>query len=184
MSAEQIIESQPVEKQNQPGSFGVFFKNKNINSTPLGNDFGGVEMLELDLKDLVNACKILKDSPETDLNFLVLLTSTDTKKGFQAIYTLESINTKQMVKIKITVPKDNAVIPSVSHIWATANWYEREAFDMMGIVFSGHPDLKRILNPENWKRYPLRKDYVPPADALNGPHPLTETQMAEKTLTS
>ena len=48
--------------------------------------------------------------------------------------------------------------------------------------FSGHPNLKRILNPENWEGHPLRKDYIPPADSLNGPHPLTETEFAEKTL--
>ena len=74
------------------------------------------------------------------------------------------------------------MIPTVSHIWSSANWFEREAYDMMGIIYTGHPNLKRILNPENWEGYPLRKDYIPPADALNGPHPLTETAMAEKTL--
>lgn len=164
------------------GEFGKFLKSKGISSIPLGNDSDKVEMIELDAKDLVNACKLLKDSKESDFNFLVLLTSTDTKKGYQSIYTLQSLNTKKSLRIKVTVSRDNPKVPSVSHIWGTANWYERESFDMMGIVYTDHPYLKRILNPENWEGYPLRKDYIPPVDLLNGPHPLTETGYAEKTL--
>ena len=165
------------------GEFGKFLKNKEISSITLGNDADNVEMLELEVKDLINACKLLKESSETSFDFLVLITSTDTKKGYQSIYTLHSTTTKKSLRIKITAGKDNPTVPSISHLWKTANWYEREAYDMMGITFTGHPNLKRILNPENWEGYPLRKDYIPPADSLNGPHPLTETRMAEKTLT-
>ena len=89
---------------------------------------------------------------------------------------------KKSLRIKITVEKEYPKVPSVSHVWTTADWYEREAYDMMGIIYTEHPNLKRILNPENWEGYPLRKDYIPPADSLNGPHPLTETEYAEKTL--
>ena len=164
------------------GEFGKFLKGKEINSTALGNDAGNIEMLELDIKDLVNACKLLKESSETDFDFLVLMTSLETKKGFQSIYTMQSTKSKKSLRIKVTVGKENPKVPSVSYIWTTANWYEREAFDMMGIVYTAHPDLKRILNPDNWEGYPLRKDYIPPVDSLNGPHPLTETAYAEKTL--
>ncbi len=164
------------------GEFGKFLKNKGINSTPLGNDAGSIEMLELETKDLVNACKLLKGSSEIDFDFLVLMTSAETKKYFQSIYTLHSTKNKKSLRIKVNVPKDNAKVPSVSLIWITANWYEREAYDMMGIVYTDHPNLKRILNPENWEGYPLRKDYIPPVDSLNGPHPLTETEYAERTL--
>ena len=162
-----------------PGEFGTFLKNKEISSTPLGNDANGVEMLELEAKDLVNACKVLKDS---GFDFLVLITSAEVKKGYQSIYLLHSTKTKKSLRIKITVPKENPIVPTISHIWSTADWFEREAYDMMGTIYTGHPNLKRILNPENWEGYPLRKDYIPPADALNGPHPLTETEFAEKTL--
>ena len=161
------------------GEFGKFLKSKGISSTPLGNDAAGTEMLELETKDLVNACKFLKES---GFDFLVLITSTDTKKGYQSIYTLQSTKSKKSLRIKITVEKENPKVPSVSHVWTTADWYEREAYDMMGIIYTEHPNLKRILNPENWEGYPLRKDYIPPADSLNGPHPLTETEYAEKTL--
>ena len=179
MSTEQPTLQPPLPSS---GELGNFLKSKNINSTPLGNDADGVEMLELDAKDLVNACKLLKESEETNFDFLVLISSTDIKKGYQSIYLLHSRKTKKSLRIKVTVEKNNPIIPTVSHLWETANWFEREAYDMMGIKYSGHPNLKRILNPENWEGYPLRKDYIPPSDSLNGPHPLTETEMAEKTL--
>lgn len=163
------------------GEFSTFLKSKGINSIPLGNDASSIEMLELEVKDLVNACQVLKSTGEITLNFLVLITSCEIKKGYQSIYTLHSTKTKKSLRIKVTLPKENPMLPTVSHIWATANWYEREAYDMMGIIYTGHPNLKRILNPENWEGYPLRKDYIPPADLLNGPHPITETEFAEKT---
>ena len=165
-----------------PGEFGIFLKTKGINSTPLGIDADIVEMLELDTKDLVNACKLLKENEEVKFDFLVLISSTDMKKGYQSIYTLHSTKTKKSLRMKVTVSKENPIVPTVNHIWSTADWYEREAYDMMGIIYTGHPNLKRILNPENWEGYPLRKDYIPPSDSLNGPHPLTETELAEKTL--
>lgn len=180
MSIEQPIVQPPLPPT--PGEFGNFLKSKDISSIPLGNDADGVEMLELEVKDLVNACKLLKENSETKFDFLVLVGAVEIKKGFQSVYTLHSTKSKKSLRIKITVPKENPIVPTVSHIWSTADWYEREAYDMMGIIYTGHPNLKRILNPENWEGYPLRKDYIPPTDALNGPHPLTETEFAEKTL--
>lgn len=146
----------------------------------IGNDADGVEMFEVETKDLVSSCKLLK---EDGFDFLVLITSTDTKRGYQSIYTLHSTKTKKNLRLKVTVAKESPMVPTVSHIWETANWFEREAYDMMGIIYTGHPNLTRILNPEHWEGFPLRKDYIPPVDALNGPHPLTETKYAEKTLT-
>ena len=174
--------SPPPPEKLIPGELGVFLQNKGISSTPLGNDADGVEMIELETKDLVNSCQLLKDSKESGFDFLILITSIDLKKGFQSVYSLHSTKTKKSFRIKVTVPKSNPMIPTVSHIWSTSDWYEREAYDMMGIIFTGHPNLKRILNPDNWEGYPLRKDYIPPQDALNGPHPITETELAERTL--
>ena len=175
-------EKKEEEKVLLPGEFSVFLKNKGVNSIPLGNDASGIEMLEIGTKDLANSCQLLKSNTETFIDSLVLITTLDLKKGYQSIYTLSSTKTRKFLRIKVTVPKDNPIVPTVSHIWSAANWYEREAYDMMGIIYAGHPNLKRILNPENWEGHPLRKDYIPPADSLNGPHPLTETEFAEKTL--
>lgn len=66
--------------------------------------------------------------------------------------------------VKITVDRDEPVIPSVAHVWPAADWHEREAFDLMGIDFSSHPDLRRILCPDDWEGYPLRKDYLFPLE--------------------
>ena len=173
----------PVPTTPSQGEFGMLLKNKEINSTPLGLDASGIEMLELEAKELVNACHYLNESKEINMDFLVLITSCEKKSGYQSIYSLHSTKSKKSIRIKVTVPKNNPIVPTISHIWSTADWFEREAYDMMGIIYTGHPNLKRILNPENWEGYPLRKDYIPPSDCLNGPHPLTETEMAEKTLT-
>lgn len=164
------------------GKFGEFLKKNNILSQALGTDKDNVEMLELETKDLVKASQLLKDSSETNFDLLTLMTTTDIKKGYQSIYFLHSISKKHSLRIKITLPKENPLVPTVSHLWRTADWYEREGFDMMGIIYSGHPNLKRILNPDNWEGYPLRKDYIPPSDSLNGPHPIGETEYAERTL--
>ncbi len=66
------------------------------------------------------------------------------------------------VRLKVFLPRENPVVPSVYWIWRTADWQERETFDMYGIVYEGHPNLKRVLMPEDWVGYPLRKDYVSP----------------------
>ena len=65
--------------------------------------------------------------------------------------------------------KTNPEINSVSKVWNSANWYERELWDLQGIKFKGHDNLQRILNPDSWEGFPLRKNYIPPLDALNGP---------------
>jgi NAD(P)H-quinone oxidoreductase subunit J len=68
----------------------------------------------------------------------------------------------QEVRLKVFLPRENPTVPSVYWIWRTADWQERETFDMYGIVYQGHPNLKRVLMPEDWVGYPLRKDYISP----------------------
>ena len=113
-------EKKEEEKVLLPGEFGVFLKGKEINSIPLGNDASGIEMFEIETKDLTNACQILKNSPETLIDSLVLITTTDLKKGYQSVYTLSSIKTKKSLRVKVTVPKTNPIVPTVSHIWSAA----------------------------------------------------------------
>lgn len=121
------------------------------------------------LKDLI---KLLKESEEFQYNFLVDLTSVDflnsplkedneknQGKRFQVVYMLRSIADYSM-KIRVVVPVDeNEEVDSISEIFAGANWPEREVYDLMGIRFSGHPQLERILMPENYRGHPLRKDF-------------------------
>jgi NADH-quinone oxidoreductase subunit C len=78
---------------------------------------------------------------------------------FEVVYHLFSFTTRQMIRIKAEVTEEQCVIDSVVDLWAGASWFERECYDMFGIRFEGHPDLRRVLMPEDWEGYPLRKDY-------------------------
>jgi NADH-quinone oxidoreductase subunit C len=111
--------------------------------------------------DWADVALFLRD--ECGLNYLSCLTAIDRKDGLEAIYHPERMDAaRQGIAVRIRVPYDQPVIPSVEHVWKTADWHEREAWDLVGIRFSGHPGLKRILCAEDWEGHPLRKDYVSP----------------------
>jgi NADH-quinone oxidoreductase subunit C len=78
----------------------------------------------------------------------------------ECVYYLINLTNKQNYAIKVTTDRDNAIIPSVTPVWATAEWNEREVFDLLGIQFPGHPNMKRIMLTDDWVGHPLRKDYV------------------------
>jgi NADH-quinone oxidoreductase subunit C len=77
-------------------------------------------------------------------------------------YDLWSSEHRHTLAVKVYAPRTEPVVPSVAHLWATANWHEREAYDLVGITFDGHPELRRILLADDWEGHPLRKDYVFP----------------------
>lgn len=112
------------------------------------------------IKDILT---YLKNTPGLEFDYLVDLTAVDYKDfrepRFDVVYHLMSIKHKHRIRIKAQVGEQDCFIDSVTDIWATANWFERECFDMFGIEFKGHPDLRRILMPEDWQGFPLRKDY-------------------------
>jgi NADH-quinone oxidoreductase subunit C len=83
-------------------------------------------------------------------------------ENFEMVYHLHSMTHLHKVVLKACVPKEDPHLPTVEHIWKTANWHEREVYDLYGIVFEGHSDLRRILMPDDWEGYPLRKDYKDP----------------------
>ena len=108
---------------------------------------------------LLYLCDYLKR--EEKFNFLTDLTALDRypgEKRFEVVYNLYSFPHNERVRLKVQLA-DTESLPTVSGIWGAANWLEREVYDMFGIRFDGHPNLKRILLPEDWKGYPLRKDY-------------------------
>jgi NADH-quinone oxidoreductase subunit C len=112
-------------------------------------------------EDIVRLCAFLRDDPEFSFNFLSDLCGVDylvRKPRFDVVYNLYSISKNKRVRLKAKVDEGESV-PSVASIWNTANWQEREVFDMLGIKFDGHPDLRRILMPEDWEGHPLRKDF-------------------------
>ena len=112
---------------------------------------------------IVPILKYLHDDPLLSLDHLQDLTGVDYLKKkdvrFEVVYNLYSTKYRHQIRIRAEVPEDNPFISSVVPIWAGANWHERECYDMFGITFNGHPDLRRILMPEDWEGNPLRKDY-------------------------
>jgi NADH-quinone oxidoreductase subunit C len=112
---------------------------------------------------IIDLIKFLKEEPEIQMDYLRDLTAVDWlgKKipRFEVVYHLYSIKFRHMIRIKAEVPEEDPVIDSIVPLYAGANWHERECFDMFGIQFRGHPDMRRILLPEDWEGYPLRKDY-------------------------
>ena len=107
--------------------------------------------------------RFLRDTDRFSFDSLMLLSGMDYTKGkLGVVYHLHSLKWNHKIVIKTEVPAENPHVRSVEAVWKTANWHEREAFDMYGIVFDGHPDLRRILMPDDWEGYPLRKDFAVP----------------------
>ncbi len=105
----------------------------------------------------------LKNDDDLLFDYLMCLSGVDYGKGMLGVvYNIYSMKKKHKLNVKIEVPKDNPEIHSIADIWKTANWHEREAYDLIGIRFIGHPDLRRILNPDDWEGHPLQKDYKVP----------------------
>lgn len=108
------------------------------------------------------ACEILRNSRETQFNFLSDVTCVDVfpaEPRFEVIYQLLSHSQKDWVRLIARVPGGDPSIESIMGVWPSANFFEREVFDLFGIRFVGHPNLRRIMMPEDWEGHPLRKDY-------------------------
>lgn len=106
--------------------------------------------------------KFLRDEPDLLFNTLMCLSGVHYAKEEElgVAYHLNSTRHNHSIALKVRVPENEPNVPSVESIWKTANWHEREAWDMTGVVFDDHPNHKRILLPEDWEGHPLRKDYV------------------------
>ncbi|MGB7062147.1 MAG: NADH-quinone oxidoreductase subunit C [Candidatus Zixiibacteriota bacterium] len=124
-------------------------------------EFRGELSLVVRREDIVPVCRFLRDDPELSFNFLSDLTAVDhlgREPRFDVIYNLYSIQKNHRVRLKVRAGEDETV-PSVTSVWRNANWFEREVFDLFGIEFRDHPDLRRILMPDDWVGHPLRKDF-------------------------
>ena len=112
--------------------------------------------------DVPAVARALRDHPELGFALLVEITAVDfwpREPRFELVYTLVSIEHRLRARLKVRLHGDDAHVATVSDVWPAANWLEREVWDMFGIVIDGHPDLRRLLMPEDWDGYPLRKDY-------------------------
>jgi len=111
-------------------------------------------------------CLFLRDEPSLRMDHLADLTAVDFSqypgdKGprFEVVYNLISTVYRHRIRLKVRVPEEDPSVDTVSSVWNTANWHERETYDLMGVKFTGHPDLRRILLAEDWEGHPLRKEY-------------------------
>lgn len=117
------------------------------------------QVLKVALDAIHTVLRYLKEEAEPDFNFLTDLTAVHyPERGFEVIYQLYAVDEMRRLRIKTDLP-DGVSIPSVTELWSTSNWLEREVYDLFGIRFDHHPDLRRILLPEGWVGFPLRKEY-------------------------
>jgi NADH-quinone oxidoreductase subunit C len=110
---------------------------------------------------LVSTCRALLEVPALRFNTIIEVTAADyfpREPRFEVVYHFLSVPNRQRVRLKVRVP-EGGTLPSIHTLWPGAGWPEREVWDMFGIVFDGHPDLRRLLMPEDWEGHPMRKDY-------------------------
>ncbi|HRV08416.1 MAG TPA: NADH-quinone oxidoreductase subunit C [Acidobacteriota bacterium] len=111
---------------------------------------------------IVELARFLKEDPELQFNFLMDLAAVDylpRRPRFEVVYHFFSLRNRLRLRVKVPVPEHDAVVDSLCPLWKGADWYEREAWDMFGIRFRNHPDLRRILMYDEFEGHPLRKDY-------------------------
>jgi NADH-quinone oxidoreductase subunit C len=121
---------------------------------------GGDSFIIIQAEKLLEVFSKLKEIEQFSFDCLSDETAVDRKESFEVVYQLFSYHHCHSVSFKVILPHDDSPkLPSVETIWPVANWYEREIFDLFGIVFDGHSDLRRIMMPEDWLGHPLRKDY-------------------------
>lgn len=128
--------------------------------------YAGQVSVTLKKEAIKDVCLFLRDEPSLKMDHLADLTAVDFSRypgdagpRFEVVYNMISTVHHHRIRLKVRVPEEDPRVDSVSSIWQTANWHERETYDLMGITFAGHPDLRRILLPEDWEGHPLRKEY-------------------------
>jgi NADH-quinone oxidoreductase subunit C len=125
-------------------------------------EFRGETTVVVPSQHIVRAAEFLASEPSLRFKFLSDLTTVDRfplEPRFELNYHLLSIERNLRLRLRVRLPGMEPVVASVTGVWPTANWHERENFDLFGIRFQGHPDLRRILMPDEWEGHPLRKDY-------------------------
>jgi NADH-quinone oxidoreductase subunit C len=111
--------------------------------------------------DIESVCQHLRESPELDFDYLECITGVDFPdiQKIVVVYHIYSYAKKHRVVLKAFLEREDPAIPTLVNVWSTANWQERECFDLLGVLFEGHPDLRRLLLPDDWEGHPLRKDF-------------------------
>ncbi|GFE69856.1 NAD(P)H-quinone oxidoreductase subunit J [Chroococcus sp. FPU101] len=149
----------------QAGPTSIWLNDNGFDHEVLAPDHLGVELIKVEPDFLIPIATALYAN---GFNYLQCQGAYDLGPGKELVsfYHLvklgDDVVQPEEVRLKVFLPRENPRIPSVYWIWKAADWQERESYDMFGIVYEGHPDLKRILMPEDWVGWPLRKDYISP----------------------
>lgn len=155
-------------------------------STPVEmslNEDGPMTTLVVPAASILPVLKVLKEEQSLDFNTLMCQTALHEKDELVLFWHLYSYAHKHELAVEARVPVEAPQVASVTSLWKTADWLERETYDLLGVEFEGHPDLRRIMLPEDWEGYPLRKDYVFPTsyqDLDNTPSEISQSFQVEK----
>jgi NADH-quinone oxidoreductase subunit C len=113
---------------------------------------------------LVEVCGFFKNDPELAMDCLSNESGVDYKDRVEVVYHLFSYRHRHQAVLKVKLPRENPSVATLEGLWKSANWMEREIYDLLGVTFEGHSDMRRILMPEDWPGHPLRKDFVEPLE--------------------
>jgi len=162
-------ETQAPEQEEQAiaeaGQVSRWLTENGFANNPLGLDHSGIELIAVEPQVLLPIATALY---AYGFNYLQCQGGYDLGPGqplvsfYHLIKVADDVRPPEEVRLKVLVPRDRPRVPSVYWIWKAADWQERETYDMYGIVYEGHPNLKRLLMPEDWVGWPLRKDYISP----------------------
>lgn len=130
---------------------------------------GGWPRVNVVSSRVAEVARVLRDDPELNFDCLTNLTGVDLKSADQieVCYHIFSYRYRHQIMLAVQASRGDPMVPTLTHLWPAANWLERECFDLLGVRFDGHPDMRRILMPEDWVGHPLRKDFVEP-DSYHG----------------
>jgi len=118
----------------------------------------------LDPTSIIEVFRFLHDDPETAMDCLSNESGVDYKDRIEVVYHLFSYKHRHGAVLKVKLPRENPTVATAETVWKSANWMEREIFDLVGVTFEGHSDMRRLLMPEDWPGHPLRKDFVEPLE--------------------
>ena len=124
----------------------------------------GDETLVIERSEFLKVCEFLRDDSRCKFEMMMDLTAVDRqeqglKPRFEMVYHFKSLSLSKRLRLKVRLDEEDSNIDSIHHLWKAVNWYERECYDMYGIIFNNHPDLRRILMYDQFEGHPLRKDY-------------------------
>lgn len=126
---------------------------------PRGGALDDIPQISVEKQHTMRACQLIKDDPRIAAKMMLCLSCVDYSEYFQLVYVLQSLEPERTLVLRTDVAYSDAIVPSVTPVWRAANWYEREAHDLFGVGFDGHPDLAPLLLYEGFEGYPGRKEF-------------------------